>query len=188
MATWPSSPTGARAGAAVPRHVVLVGLSGSGKSTVGAIAASRLAAPFVDLDARIEQRAGRTIARIFAEDGEAAFRTLEVAAADEVLSGPPSIVAAGGGYFDNAAARRRTLAGALVVYHETAPTIAASRLGPQAGRPLLEGVEPAQRLVEMLERRGHAYHEAHQRVTTDGQTAAQVADQVVALAREKAGW
>ena len=172
----------------MPRHVVLVGLSGSGKSTVGAIVASRLGAPFVDLDVRIEQRAGRSIARIFAEDGEAAFRALEVTAGADALAGPPSIVAAGGGFFDSPGTRQRTLEGALVVYLETAPEVAASRLGLETGRPLLDGSEPSPRLREMLERRGAAYHEAHQRVTTDGLTGDQVADRVVALARKKGGW
>ena len=188
MRTCPSSPAGGRAGAVVPRHVVLVGLSGSGKSTVGAIVAARLKAPFADIDALVEHRAGRSITRIFDEDGEAAFRALEAAVAADVLAGPPSIIAAGGGTFDDPGNRRRTLEAAVVVYLETSPGVAAARLDDSVGRPLLDGSDRADRLGAMLERRAPAYHQAQQRVTTDGLTADRVADEVVALARQKGGW
>jgi len=82
----------------VERHLALIGFMGAGKSTLGAQVAKKLGREFVDLDGLVEERAGRPIAEIFAADGEAAFRTLERAAAEEVLDHrEPRVVALGGG-------------------------------------------------------------------------------------------
>jgi hypothetical protein len=87
------------------RHVVLVGLPGSGKTTVGALAARELGAPFTDLDIVIESRERKSVGAIFAEQGEAAFRALEAAVGAELLAGPPLILAPGGGFFADARLR-----------------------------------------------------------------------------------
>src|SRR3954453_8984108 len=80
-----------------PKHVVLVGLSGSGKSTVGPLLAQRLGRPFVDTDALIEAEAGKPIPSIFVELGEPAFREIERLAVTRATSGPPAVIATGGG-------------------------------------------------------------------------------------------
>src|SRR5437588_9342018 len=79
------------------RHVVLVGLPGSGKTTIGRLAAERLHAGFVDIDAIVERREGRPIALIFAEKGEAAFREMERKEMEAALAGEPAVIAPGGG-------------------------------------------------------------------------------------------
>ena len=170
------------------RHVVLVGLPGAGKTAVGALAAARLGAPFLDVDRVIASRAGRTVPAIFAEQGEAAFRSLEAAVGAELLAGPPALVATGGGFFADPVTRRHALDAAYVVYLETTPVTAARRLAGVKDRPLLEGREPAQRLGELLEQRVAAYLEAQGRVTTDDRSAEDVAAEVAALARAHGGW
>src|SRR4051812_8462078 len=87
------SPAGGRARG----HVWLVGMMGSGKSTVGKRLAARLDRPFVDLDERIETEAGRSIGDIFERDGEPAFRALESRVLARVADGPDAVVATGGG-------------------------------------------------------------------------------------------
>ena len=77
--------------------VYLVGMPGSGKSTVGREVAGRLGVPFVDLDGEIERRHGSTVAEIFSSEGETAFRALEARALVEVSRHDPSVVACGGG-------------------------------------------------------------------------------------------
>ena len=80
-----------------PGHVYLIGMPGSGKSSVGKALAERLQLPFVDLDEEIERDAGKTIVEIFRQDGEPAFRERERAALQRVSGGGPSVVACGGG-------------------------------------------------------------------------------------------
>lgn len=170
------------------RHVVLVGLPGAGKTTVGRLVAERLGAPFIDVDRVIETRAGKSVGEIFAEEGEAAFRALEVEVGAELLSGAPAVISPGGGFFTDAPLRRRALEIACVLYLQTSPAEAARRLGGQADRPLLDGHEPVQRLRALLEQREAAYLEARDTVTTDDRSALEVADQVVVLACAHGGW
>src|SRR5207244_6787112 len=90
-------PTGARAhpqgGGLVKRHIVLIGLPGSGKSAVGRLAAEQLHAGFVDIDAIVERREGRPITLIFAEEGEAAFREMERKEMETALASEPAVIA-----------------------------------------------------------------------------------------------
>lgn len=175
-----------------PRHVVLVGLPGSGKTTVGTLAARALGAPFTDLDTVIESRAGKSVSAIFAEQGEAAFRALEAAVGAELLQGPPSILAPGGGFFADTNLRAQTLAVAYALYMETSPAEAAGRLRDVTDRPLLKGRERGlaveQQLTELLAQREAAYLEAQGRVRTDAKSAEDVAAEVVVLARTHGGW
>jgi shikimate kinase len=170
------------------RHLILVGLPGSGKSTVGRLVAEALDAPFVDLDEEIERRAGRSIAEIFARDGERAFRQLELDAARAALAGPPAVLAPGGGFFAADVTRTVARGSGLVVYLATEPAEAAARLGGAAGRPLLEGGPAVARLGALLAERGTGYGEADCTVSTDGRSVADVAAAVVSLARGRAGW
>jgi shikimate kinase len=170
------------------RHVVLVGLSGAGKTTAGRLVAAALGGPFVDLDAAVEQRAGKSIRRVFAEDGESAFRAHEVACARAVLSGPPTILAAGGGYFESDANRAAARVAGLVIYLSVGIDAAVARLGGGADRPMMDGPDRAARLGELLARREQGYLEADHTVVTDGRTLAEVADEVASLARRHGGW
>jgi len=80
------------------RHVVLIGLPGSGKTTVGKLVADALKAPFVDIDATVTRKEGRPIALIFAEKGEGVFREMERVEMEAALAGAPAIIAPGGGW------------------------------------------------------------------------------------------
>lgn len=171
--------------------MILVGLPGSGKSTVGRLAAELLGAPWVDLDVAIEKRSGKTIPRIFTEDGEPAFRALEAELSEAVLAGEPVVFSPGGGFIADPDRRRDVLARGLVIYLETSPEVAAGRVGEGGGtahRPLLAGGDPVARIAELLRQRGPAYLEARERVTTDGVRPADVARRVAELARAKGGW
>jgi shikimate kinase len=170
------------------RHIVLVGLPGSGKTSVGALVAQRLGTQFTDLDRVIEARAGQSVPAIFAERGEQGFRALEAEAGRAALAGDPGVLAPGGGFFTDPDLRRETLATAYAVYLRTTPATAAGRLGPDSDRPLLRGYDPRLRLRLILEQREDGYLQAQGEVTTDGSTPDAVADQVAALARVHAGW
>jgi shikimate kinase len=173
----------------VKRHVILVGLPGSGKTTVGGLVAERLKAAFVDIDAVLVRREGKPITMIFAEKGEATFRNLERQEMDTALTGEPSIIASGGGWAAQPGAMEGAKARALVIYLRVRADTAASRAGSEGTRPLLMGGDgPAERMRQLLKEREASYALAHEKLDTDRKTAAQVAADVVRLAQTMAGW
>lgn len=138
------------------RHIVLVGMMGTGKTTVGAAVAARLGRPFVDTDALVEARAGRSVRAVFAEEGEAGFRDLEAEALADVLASPdPAVVATGGGAVLRADNRER-LRGAFVVWLRAAPATLVARTAGADHRPLLDG-DPAGALDRLAEARRPLY-------------------------------
>ena len=153
-----------------PRPIVLVGMMLSGKTTVGSQLARELGCPFIDLDEVIVERAGRSIADIFAGDGEPVFRRLEAEAlADELTRHGPRVVATGGGAILDPRSRRLMRERGFVVYLECDPSaLAARRTGP-SGRPLLDTQADAEgTLAELLEARRDYYLEVqHYRVRAD---------------------
>lgn len=134
------------------RHVVLVGLMGSGKTTVGKRLAARLERHFVDADAALEEIADRTIAEVFEQDGEAAFRDLESDTFEELLEHhEPCVIASGGGLVlrsDNRARLRRR--DVTVVFLDAGPAFLASRVEGKPHRPLLHGSESTRDVVTRL--------------------------------------
>lgn len=170
------------------RHVVLVGLPGAGKTTVGRLVAEQLHAGFVDIDGVIVRREGKPIAMIFAEKGEAAFRDLEHKEMGAALANTPAIIASGGGWAAQPGAVTGAKAHALIVYLRTKPETCADRAEPQGTRPLLMGGDPVAQMRQLAKERGPAYQQADETVDTDRKTAAQVAADVVSLAQRAAGW
>ncbi len=145
------------------RHVVLVGLMGAGKTTVGRRVAQRLDVPFVDADAALEERTGRTIADWFAQHGEAAFRDAEADVLTSLLSEPQrTVIATGGGVVERA--ENRTLLCApdvRVVWLRGTPGLLARRAtqkGPKPHRPLLAD-DPLATLTRLDGQRGPLYAE-----------------------------
>jgi shikimate kinase len=116
--------------------IVLVGFMGAGKTTVGHLLSERLGLPFADSDLIIEQRSGRSVPQIFAEDGEPAFRSLEHQVIADLLDGPALVLALGGGAAEHPGTRDR-LARARVVYLQVGYEQAIDRVGGDPGRPLL---------------------------------------------------
>ena len=155
---------------------------------MGRLVAAALGAPFADLDEAIERRAGKSVPRIFAEDGEAAFRALEAEVGTAVLRGPPAVVAPGGGFFAGEGTRELAHSAGLVVYLETDPAEAARRLGDAAGRPLLEGGDQVARMALLLAAREPLYRESECSVDTTAVAVDEVARRVASLARDRAGW
>jgi shikimate kinase len=116
--------------------IVLVGFMGAGKTTIGQLLGERLRLPFADSDQVIEQRAGRPVAQIFAEDGEPAFRALEHQVIADLLDGPALVLALGGGAAEHPGTRER-LTAAEVVYLHVGYEQALHRVGGDPSRPLL---------------------------------------------------
>jgi shikimate kinase len=131
--------------------VYLVGMPGSGKSTVGPELARRLGVPFVELDAEIEVAAGRTVREIFEQDGEAAFRELEAAALQDSASRDPSVVSCGGGVVLEPANRVTLRASGEVVFLSVPLDVLKRRVRPAEDRPLIRHEEDLERLFRERE-------------------------------------
>ena len=126
--------------AAVPKHVVLVGMMGAGKSAVGRRVAARLVRPFSDSDTVVEDRVGRTVGEIWRHDGEEAFRRLEAEALQDALAdSTPAVIAAAGGTVVDAGSRAALIADdAVVIWLRADPATLLGRVGHGDHRPLLD--------------------------------------------------
>jgi shikimate kinase len=131
--------------------VYLVGMPGSGKSTVGPVLADRLGVPFVELDARIERAAGKSVAQIFSDEGEARFREMEAAALMEAATEDPSVVSCGGGVVLEPANRVTLRATGVVVFLSVPVDVLRSRVMPSADRPLIHEQHDLDRLIDQRE-------------------------------------
>ncbi len=167
------------------RHLVLLGLPGAGKSTIGPLVARALGRRFVDLDVAIEQREGRPVRELFARAGEAAFRTAERALTAELLAAgrPPLVLAPGGGWIEDPANRGWLGGAACAVYLRVSVTVALTRMGTATeDRPLLAGADPAEKLAELLARREPFYLQAEYTLSSDSMSPDAAASSIVALA------
>ena len=117
--------------------IYLVGMPGSGKSSVGPALAERLGVPFVELDREVERAAGKSVREIFAEDGEARFRELEAAALVAASAQDPSVVSCGGGVVLEPANRVTLRASGEVVFLDVPIEVLEARVAPAADRPLI---------------------------------------------------
>jgi shikimate kinase len=142
------------------RHLVLVGLMGSGKTTVGEECARRLGRAFVDLDELIMVHASMTIQELWNEQGEDRFRVLEREVVEEACEAPnPVVIACGGGTVVDPDSRRLLRANGKVVWLQAPTAVLAARVGDDTSRPLLAG-NPAAALERLASMREAAYTEA----------------------------
>lgn len=167
-----------------PQRIVLVGLSGTGKSTVARLIARRLRWRCADTDDEITAQDGRDIPTIFREAGETSFRALERAAVERLTTLEHLALATGGGAVLDAANRDRLWRSALVVHLDTSTNALFSRLsGGRHGlhsRPLLEGPDARHRLDQLRAQRLPLYSLADLTIVTDTLTPQQVAERIVA--------
>ena len=182
MPTFRTSQPGSAVDPSKP-HLILVGLPGSGKTTVGQAVAAKLGRSFLDLDQEIERREGRSIGQIFGEKGEAYFRKKERELTEELTFVGNMIVAPGGGWVTDAENVAIVRPPSQLVYLRVTPESALKRLGPmRMMRPLLSRPDPLGELKRLLETRRAAYESADHTVSTELYDLQRVIDKVVALA------
>jgi shikimate kinase len=141
-----------------PRSIVLVGMMGVGKSSVGRRLAARLAIPFTDADSEIEKAAGMTIAEIFARHGEPYFRSGEGRVIARLLEGGPQVLATGGGAFINADTRALIKLKGISIWLHAEFDVLLRRTSKRRGdRPLLHTDDPAETLRKLLAEREPTY-------------------------------
>lgn len=164
-------------------HLVLVGLPGAGKSTLGRLVAGRLGSPFVDLDAEIERHEGRTVAEIFARDGEGRFRELERLMTEDVALRGNLVLSPGGGWVTQPALPALLRPPGRIIHLDVTPATALARLGSATGeRPLLTTDDPAKVLEDLHTVRAPAYGIADAVLDTETLELQELVDQLAALA------
>ena len=172
----------------MPRHIVLVGLPGSGKTTVGRLVAEGLGASVIDIDGLLVREMGKPVSQIFGMVGEVRFREMERAAVKAAQAGAPGVIVPGGGWAAQPGELEAAKTTSLVIYLQCQPSTAAKRSEQGEVRPLLIGTDPLQRMRTLLQEREPFYLMAHERVQADSAAAEAVAREVVELARRHAGW
>ena len=163
------------------RHLVLIGMMGAGKTTVGRIIAARLGRPLLDSDEMIEAREGRTVRDIFRTDGEDIFRAMETEVLREALDNPKrAVIAAAGGVVLRAENRELLRhSGARIVWLRADPTVLVERVKSGGHRPLLDN-DPGGTLQKMYNDRAALYREvADAIVSVDNRTPNEVVDAVL---------
>ncbi len=161
-------------------RLILVGMMGAGKTTVGRLLADRLGWRFLDSDAQIMEDTGHTVPELFTERGEAAFRAEEERVLVEALSGDePVVVSAAGGVVLSPANRELLARSGTVVWLRADPMVLARRVGDGSGRPLLDD-DPASALVALYEERRPLYDSAASlAVDVDNLTPDQVVERIL---------
>ncbi|HTR76825.1 MAG TPA: shikimate kinase [Gemmatimonadaceae bacterium] len=166
----PTFRTSQPASAGDPRrpHVILVGLPGSGKTTIGTAVAAKLGRTFLDLDQEIERREGCSVSAIFGEKGEPYFRNLERTVTEELALFGNMILAPGGGWIVQPGVVALLRPPARLIYLKVRPEAALARLGADhVSRPLLARPDPGGELRRLLEARAEAYSSADFSVNTE---------------------
>ncbi len=161
------------------RSIVLVGLMGAGKSSIGRRLAHRLGLPFVDADTEIEKAADLTIPEIFDRHGEAYFRSGEVRVVARILDAGPQVLATGGGAYMNADTRARIRARGISIWLKADLDVLMKRVKRRGDRPLLKADDPQAVLKRLMDERYPVYAEAELTVLSREATHEEVVEDVI---------
>ncbi|HKS36790.1 MAG TPA: shikimate kinase [Verrucomicrobiae bacterium] len=161
------------------RNLALAGFMGTGKSSVGQLVAAQLHHRFVDTDDLIEARAGKSVTRVFEQEGEARFREHEAAVVEDLTTWQNSVIATGGGLVANEANLASLKTHALVICLWASPETIWERVKSQTHRPLLRTPDPQARIRELLAERAPFYRQADVLVNTELRSIKEVAHHVI---------
>jgi shikimate kinase len=161
------------------KNIALVGFMGTGKSTVGQLVAEALRFEFIDTDAKIEERAGKNIAQIFATEGESRFREMESNLVQELSTEERYVISTGGGLVVNPENLSSLRDHCLIICLWASAETIWQRVRHQTHRPLLQSSNPAEKIRTLLKERTPAYKKADTMITTELRSPREVAMQVL---------
>lgn len=177
----------ALAAALGPRSIVLVGMMGAGKSSVGRRLAKKLDLPFVDADSEIERAAGMTVSEIFDRHGEESFRSGEARVIARLLEQGRQVLATGGGAFMNAGTRALIANKGISVWLKAEPDVLLRRIKRRSDRPLLRTADPAATLNRLIAERYPIYAEADVTLHSRDVPHEIIVDEIIAAVAAKLG-
>jgi cytidylate kinase len=167
-------------------NVVLIGMMGSGKTTVGKLLAEKAGLEFIDLDELVERRAGMPISQIFEQHGEPYFRQLESEVLAEIVSVRHSVIATGGGIVISEENRKKLRELGLIVWLDAPPEELLERIGDDPARPLLSRTQPLKKLIQLLNERRPFYAETSDiHLDTTESTPEELVDRILEELRER---
>jgi shikimate kinase len=159
--------------------IALVGMMGVGKTSIGRKLAEKLDLPFVDADHEIEKASGLTIAEIFERFGEDYFRDGERRVIARLIDGEAKVIATGGGAFINDETRTLMLQKATIIWLDADIDILVERVSRRQNRPLLNGKDPRETLIQLAKDRNPKYAEAHIHVRSESLPHAEMVEQLM---------
>lgn len=172
----------------MPRHIVLVGLPGSGKSTVGKLVADALNTFVIDIDALLVREMGMPIVQIFGMVGEPRFREMERDAVKAAQARDPCVIVPGGGWAAQPGQLEAAKQTSLVIYLKCQAATAMNRREKGEAHPLLAGGDPGQKMRALLEEREPFYRLADHQIDAERASPEAVAAEVMNMARQFGGW
>lgn len=161
------------------KSIALIGLMGSGKSTIGALLAQKLDLDFVDIDSEIEKKEGTTISEIFAQKGETFFRELETEILKDFSNKNNQVLSTGGGAVQKEENLKILQNNCTIIYLKTSPEVLFERIKDDNSRPLLKNDNPLATLQELLKKRQDNYLKADIIVDTDNKTLDEILDETI---------
>lgn len=162
------------------KKITLIGMMGSGKTTLGKILSEKTNVSAIDIDELIEQNENSTITDIFKTQGEEYFRKIEAKTIKELINSTnPQILSLGGGAFENVQTRELLLNNSVVIYLETTPVEILNRIQKTNNRPLLKNNMTIEKINEIITKRKDNYNLAHHKILTDGKTPSKIAEEIL---------
>lgn len=161
------------------KNIVLIGLMGSGKSTVGKILAEKLNMNFIDTDSLIEEYCQNTICDIFNTNGESYFRDIESKIISEVSKNTAQVISTGGGIVEREENINKLKKSGIIVYLEASAQELFNRIKHETNRPLLQNENPLATLENLLIKRGKYYNKANFKVNVINKKAEVIADEII---------
>lgn len=167
------------------KNLILIGMMGSGKSTIGWLLAEALELSFFDVDKEIEEETGYSISEIFKREGESAFREVEHQILQKLIHQTPCVIATGGGVFVEKQNRDLLKQNGIIFYLKASPEVLFERTRHTSHRPLLQTNNPLQSLKDLLKKRSFFYEQADHKINVENKSPSEIVEQLKVLYLER---